>query len=229
MGLVGGLVAQRQMRKRGMNKLKWRITRDLHDEVGSSLGSISLTAEQLKHAEVNMEVKEELCDLSLLAREAWASLREVVWVIDESTIRLPMLIQKLVERAERVLGEVEIFVEISEDCPDCVVSLPFKRHLIMFFKEVVHNCARHSQATKVWIDFSWVDHHLQLSVRDNGCGFDSSMSTAGWGLGSMKGRAKEMGGTMQVTSRIGQGTTIVLKIPLASLSGEPSNGYTTSN
>ncbi|MCK4564139.1 MAG: histidine kinase dimerization/phosphoacceptor domain-containing protein, partial [Verrucomicrobia bacterium] len=132
-GLAGGVVLQQRMRKQGIKKLKWRITRDLHDEVGSNLGSISLAAEQLKHAVANAEAEENLRDLSLLAREASASLREVVWVIDQSTIRLPLLIQKLAERAERVLDEMELFLEISKDCPDCVVSFAFKRHLIMFF------------------------------------------------------------------------------------------------
>ncbi|MCK4564983.1 MAG: histidine kinase dimerization/phosphoacceptor domain-containing protein, partial [Verrucomicrobia bacterium] len=70
MGLIGGLVVQQRMRKRGIAKLKGRIARDLHDDVGSNLGSISLTAEQLKHVVVDAEVKEELCDLSLMARDS---------------------------------------------------------------------------------------------------------------------------------------------------------------
>jgi len=229
LGLIGGLVLQRQFRKRGTNKLKWRIARDLHDEVGSDLGSISLAVGQMKHTVTDAKTEKNLRDLSLLTSEACASLREVVWVVDASTVRLPQLIQKLVERAKQVLDEMELFIEIPEDCPNCVVSFAFKRHLIMFFKEAVHNCARHSGATQGWVDFSIVDQSLRISIRDNGCGFDPAATSEGWGLESMKERAEEMGGKMELIPQVGTGTTIVLEIPLVTLSSEPHNAYTTSN
>lgn len=229
MGLIFGRVFLKRQRRRVLKKLKLRITRDLHDEVGSNLGSISLAAEDLKHVVGTAEADEEINNITLLAREACASLREVVWVIDQSTIRLPQLIQKLVERAERVLEGMELFFDISADCPDRVVSLKIKRHLVMFFKEAVHNCARHSGATRVWIDFLVVDQCLKISIRDDGCGFNSSESVGGWGLDSMKERAEELGGEMELISQEEKGTTITLKIRLETLDGEPSNAYTTSN
>ena len=206
-----------------------RITRDLHDEVGSSLGSISLTAEQLEKMASDAEMKEELGDLSLMAREACVSLREVVWVIDQSTIHLPDLIKKLVERAERVLHGMELSVEIPPDCPNTEVALAFKRYLIMFFKEAVHNCVRHAHATQAWVGFSTDDQRLQVSVRDNGCGFDPEGESDGCGVDNMKERAKEMGGDLEIVSQPGKGTSIVLSVPLANLSKEPDNAYTTSN
>jgi len=229
LALIGGLLFQQRQRRRGLENLKWRITRDLHDEVGSNLGSISLTAEQLEQMASDAEMKEELVDLSLMAREASASLREVVWVIDQGTIRLPALIQKLAERAERVLHGVELSVEISPDCPDTVVSLMFKRHLIMFFKDAVHNCARHAHATRVRVAIATTDTLLQVTVSDNGRGFDPSDSSDGWGLNSMKKRAQELGGEMELKTRCGEGTTVVLKIPLEALSREPKRAYKSSN
>ncbi len=229
LGLLGGLVVQQRLRKRGINRLKRRITRDLHDDVGSNLGSISLTAEQLRHAVVDADIQEELCDLSLMAREACASLREVVWVIDESTIRLPMLIEKLVERAERVLGAMELSVDVAGDCPDTEVSLTVKRHLIMFFKEAVHNCARHAQATRVWISFSMDGGSLRICVRDNGCGFDALKISDGWGLESMQERAEEMGGGIELDSRLGEGTSVALSVPLSALLNKLDHQYKTSN
>jgi signal transduction histidine kinase len=229
MALIFGRVFLKRQRRRVLNKLKLRITRDLHDEVGSSLGSISLTAEQLENMTSDAEMKEELGDLSLMAREACVSLREVVWVIDQSTIHLPDLIKKLVERAERVLHGVELSVEIPPDCPNMGVALAFKRYLIMFFKEAVHNCVRHAHATQAWVAFSTDDQRLQVSVRDNGCGFDPEEASDGCGVDNMKERAKEMGGRLEIVSQPGKGTSIVLSVPLANLSKEPDNAYTTSN
>lgn len=225
--LLGGLTVQQQIRRRGMNKLKWRIARDLHDDVGSNLGSISLAADELELADTN--AKEEIATISLLAREACAALREVVWVIDKGTIRLPQLIQKLVERAERVLDGVALSVEVPSDCPDCMVSLIFKRHLFSFFKEAVHNCARHSQATQVDVTITIVDQCLQISLRDNGCGFDLAAQSSGWGLASMKDRAKEIAGKLKLISQPGEGTTVQLTVSLKSLLSETDNLYKTSN
>lgn len=216
-------------RRKQLQSLKWRITRDLHDDVGSSLGSISLAAGQLERRATDEWMKEGLIDLSLMAREACVSLREVVWVIDQGTIRLPALLRKLSERAERVLTGIELTIDIPADCPDAEVSLETKRHLLMFFKEVVHNCARHANATCVSVVASINNHQLHLQVQDNGCGFDPSIPADGWGLNSLTKRAEEMGGKMELESQIGTGTTIVLTIPLESLSRDPEHTYKTSN
>lgn len=216
-------------RKKAEMRLRRQIHSDLHDEVGSNLGSISIMAGQLEGLTKDVRTKAGLMDLALIAREACASLQEVVWVVDERKIRLPMLVHKLSERAERVLGAAEFSVELPADCPDEVVSLTFKRHLIMFFKEAVHNCARHALADQVKLVVSVEQRKLKVSLSDNGFGFDSSAPSAGWGLDSMKQRAEEMGGEMELASRPGGGTTIILEVPLAALSKEPNKAYKTSN
>jgi signal transduction histidine kinase len=229
LSLISGLILLRRQRRRILKKLKHRIARDLHDEVGSNLGSISFTAEHLQQAVKDPEILPEILDLSLISREACASLREVVWVTDESVIRLPALLQKLVERAERVLHGMALEVEVASDCPDIIVSLTCKRHLLMFFKEVIHNCARHSEATKVALKFSTGDKLLHLSVRDNGCGFDPAFESGGWGLGSMKERTAEIGGELTIESEPGKGTYIEFCAPLSILSKDLGDAYTTSN
>ncbi|VGO20439.1 Sensor histidine kinase LiaS [Pontiella sulfatireligans] len=216
-------------RKKALKNLKWRIARDLHDEVGSNLGSIALTAERLECDVRDENSREDLIDLLLLAREASASLRDVVWVIDQTSIRLPNLIQKMKERAERVLSGIELVVEMPADCPDREVSLTFKRHLIMFFKEVVHNCARHSGATKVQIAFSVSSDQFKLLVQDDGCGFNPDEIRDGWGLESMQKRAKELGGEMTMESAPGKGTTTALTVPLCALLKQTDHLYKTSN
>ncbi|MGJ8673535.1 sensor histidine kinase [Rubritalea sp.] len=228
-GVLAFVYWMRRSRKMAQLRLRQQIHSDLHDEVGSNLGSISIMAEQLENLAKDEQIKEGLEDLSLLGREAYASLREVIWLVDQSTIHLPVLLQKLAERAERVLNHAELSIEIPEHCPDQIVSLNFKRHLIMFFKEVVHNCARHAQASKVHIAVSITGKKLKLAVSDDGCGFDATEKFPGWGLSSLKKRAQEMGGEMELSSSSGKGTTIVLELPLASLTNEASHSYRTSN
>ncbi|QHI70321.1 sensor histidine kinase [Tichowtungia aerotolerans] len=225
-GLLGAMGLQRLQRRRILKKLKLRITRDLHDEVGSNLGSITLAAKRMEDAGSSPE---DLSELSLMAREASASLRDVVWLTDQSVIRLPALLQKLAERAERILSGVELSIDLAPDCPGRIVPLTFKRHLILFFKEAVHNCARHSHATWVRIVIAAGEEQLTLSVQDNGCGFDPSQKSDGWGVDSMQKRAHELGGTMVLQSTPGNGTTVSLTIPLSTLMKKTDYLYKTSN
>jgi signal transduction histidine kinase len=213
-------------RRQSLKKLKVRITRDLHDEVGSSLGGITLAARRMEDVGASPS---DLAELSLMAREASASLKDVVWVIDQTTIRLPELLKKFAERAERVLYGITLDVELPEDCPDCEVTLTFKRHLLMFFKEAVHNCARHSGATEVQIRISVETEILSLSLEDNGWGFDPNVKQDGWGVSNMRKRAKELGGKMDLQTAVGKGTMIMLVVPLSALRTESDHSYHTSN
>lgn len=225
-GLLGAIVLQRLQRRRVLKNLRYRITRDLHDAVGSSLGGITLAARRMETAGAT---RDDLFDLSLMAREASASLKDVVWVIDQAKIHLPELLKKLAERAERILSGMELNVDLPQNCPDHVVPLTFKRHLLMFFKEAVHNCARHSGATAVQITISVDDEILTLSLNDNGCGFDPGGVRDGWGVDSMGKRARELGGSMDLQTAPGKGTTVLLTVPLSALLNKTDHSYKTSN
>ena len=229
LALFLGWRGQRRQRRTELSKLRQRITRDLHDEVGSSLGSISLMSEDLESMAVNQTVKEELGELTLMAREACSSLREVVWMTDEQVILLDALVEKLFERAERTLRGVQLTVETSPEFPSVEVALNFKRHLIMFFREAVHNCARHSGATAVTVSARVEGRMLQISIEDNGCGFDATGSFSGWGLESMRKRALELGGILELNSEPGKGTIVKLTVSLETVSQEPRKAYKTSN
>lgn len=224
--LVGAMGLQRLQRRNVLKKLKHRITRDLHDEVGSSLGGITLAARRMESAGASPE---ELSELSLMAREASASLRDVVWVIDRVSIRLPELLNKLGERATRVLSGMELEIHEGAECPNLNVPLPFKRHLLMFFKEAVHNCARHSQADRVVINMAVEHEILIVSLEDDGCGFDPSAIKDGWGVESMRKRAGELGGEMDLRTAPGKGTTVILTVPLRALKDKTDHSYQTSN
>jgi signal transduction histidine kinase len=230
LGLLSVMGLQRLQRRKVLKNLKTRIMRDLHDDVGGGLGGIALKSGVLEGMVSDETVKRELGDVTLMARETGASLREVVWMLDQERILLSALLDKLVERAERVLQGVQLSVERSSEVPELEVSLNCKRHLIMFFKEAVHNCARHAEATHVAVSIQVEkDRSLRVSVQDDGCGFDPTVKSGGLGLGNMKKRAEELHGELELRSVPGEGTYIELTLSLEVLSREPTKAYKTSN
>ncbi|MFC5051042.1 sensor histidine kinase [Rubritalea spongiae] len=217
-------------RVRAVRKMRYQISRDLHDDVGGTLGSIALVAEEIgSSGKGDKTLQGDVEELVLLSREAFVSLREVIWLTDKSTIRLPELLERLEERCQRMLRGVDLSVEREGEFPDLVVSLTYKRHLLLFFREVISNCARHSGAKKVSLVFKTDEGLLTISLEDDGCGFDPERSFKGWGLKSLKKRADEMQGEMLLKSSPGGGTLIVLSVPLRLLTSKLVSSYQTSN
>jgi signal transduction histidine kinase len=89
-----------------------------------------------------------------------------------------------------------------------------RRHVLLFFKEVVTNVARHAAATAVRVEIEAVKGHFRMSIRDNGRGFDPRQPRAGRGLKSLQYRAGELRGAFQVQSVLGGGTEIELSLLL---------------
>jgi signal transduction histidine kinase len=226
------LVAVREavQRFRAVRKLRLQVTRDLHDEIGSSLGSIALTLEDVAGMVSEPEAREDIEEVVLMAREASAGINEVIWLTGKGTVRLPELLEQLVERARRVLRGVNVSVELPDRIPDVAVSLSFRRHLVMFFREAVYNCARHARAAQATLRFSDEGDILGIGIADDGCGFDPEHARpGGLGLNSLKQRAREMGGEMRLESTPGKGTLIELRVPLKSVQRSPYPPYKTSN
>jgi signal transduction histidine kinase len=86
--------------------------------------------------------------------------------------------------------------------------------MLMFFRECLHNIARHSSATRVQIVLSRTLHGLCLSISDNGIGFDTKAPAVGQGLQNMRERAARMDGELVINSVQGGGTKIILEVPL---------------
>jgi PAS domain S-box-containing protein len=86
-------------------------------------------------------------------------------------------------------------------------------HIVSFLKETLSNCLRHAQATRIVLSLRRIKKGVRLTVRDNGIGFDPQVrSRRGHGLAAMAARAQEIGGQLKVSSKLGDGTRIVLEI-----------------
>ncbi|WP_160168543.1 sensor histidine kinase [Catenovulum agarivorans] len=229
--LLAVLFYQKSQRNRALIKHSERINRDLHDEVGSSLGGITLLADSLAqgHSQSGELLKNELDELSLMAREANASLREIVWHSKGDSCLLPDLLQSLFERAQRVLRNVVVEQKLAEHCPKIKVSTAVKKHLSLFFKEVINNCARHSGATHLSLIARCEHGFLILVVEDNGCGFNPDDIHDGWGLKNLQARAEELSADLKISAVLNQGVRIELKIDLNTLSLQLGDSYQTSN
>jgi signal transduction histidine kinase len=90
-----------------------------------------------------------------------------------------------------------------------------RRELFLIFKEAMNNIVRHAHSTETRIELRLDDDALQLRLNDNGRGFHVSSATTGNGLASIRRRAQQVGGDLDISS-VATGTTITLRVPLGS-------------
>jgi hypothetical protein len=95
-----------------------------------------------------------------------------------------------------------------------VPALDIQRHLVLAFKEMLHNIRKHAEAKKVQISLSQSSRELTLDISDDGIGFDSTAAHEGHGLASLRQRAIKLGGELRITTAPGKGTQLVLTAKL---------------
>ena len=139
---------------------------------------------------------------------------DIVWAVDPSRDRLKDLAQRMRRFASDVLTarEIALTFRSSESDLDWPVSADVRREVLLIFKETVNNVARHSGATEATVDLTAAHGELNVTVKDNGRGFDPVAGRQGNGLASMRRRASHLGGTLTVRSTAA-GTSVDLRVP----------------
>jgi signal transduction histidine kinase len=114
-------------------------------------------------------------------------------------------------------------VTISQDGePPRALDKPVAHYLFRAVRELLANAVNHGHAKQMVIGLHWAPSALRLTVDDDGDGFDSPPATKagparrGLGLTAIRERLNAMGGTMEMESRAGQGTRVILQLPLQS-------------
>jgi two-component sensor histidine kinase len=200
-----------------LERVRTRIAADLHDDIGSGLSRIAILSEVARH-QVNVEapIGEPLTVIATASRDLVDSMSDIVWAINPKKDHLSDLVQRMRRFASDVFTARQI--EFSFNAPGeeqaLKIGADLRRQVFLIFKEAVNNIARHSRCTEAEIEMRIENRWLTLKVVDNGPGFDPAQLSEGQGLTSMRARAKELDGELQITSNDGRGTTILLNVPL---------------
>ena len=213
------LYRTRVARLLALERVRTRIATDLHDDLGSNLSQIAILSEVLLLG-VGREDRAMAKLLSLItttANESVESMSDIVWAINPKGDSLQNLIQRMRRFASDGFTARNIEFEFRAPELDRHVEMgaDLRREVFLLFKEAVNNVLRHSTCTRAEIEVNLDGHDVCLRVSDNGKGFDTTSDTDGHGLVSIRQRARNLAGTLEVTSAPGNGTTIALRAPLS--------------
>ena len=193
-------------RLRALERLRLRIARDLHDDVGANLGSISLLAQVMeKHPST-----EDARQIRSIVGQTVDTLRDIVWFIDPQHERLSDLVTRMAETAKSMLGDIPYTFHQTGDFASARLPLDFRRNIMPIFKETLHNIIKHAGATKVEISVCRTKGVFEFVVQDDGRGFALSNRPTGNGLKNIRRRAAEMKAHLEISSDAPTGTRIKL-------------------
>ena len=203
-----------------MERMRTRIAADLHDDIGANLTRISLLSEVAKQKSANGN-DSLLGSIANIARESVASMNDIVWAIGPDHDRMLDLTVRMRRHAEEIfeMRDIELAFNAPTEDADLKLSVGVRRDVLLIFKEAANNVAKHSDCSKVQIDFWCENSILTLKIKDDGKGFDSGNSESdGQGLRSMARRAKALGGKLTIGSPKSRGTNVEFELRLPKMS-----------
>jgi ligand-binding sensor domain-containing protein/two-component sensor histidine kinase len=214
--LLYGLYRFRIQQIRKPLEIRTLISRNLHDDIGSSLSNIQILNELARRNLNDTEKARSFLDKSKedLLRISEA-LSDIVWNVSPKYDDLNNLFIRMRRYAADILEGKQINYEFHfpEQAVQIKLRMEFRREFYLIFKESLHNMTKYSKATKALINLEIKDGFILLNVTDNGIGFEINKIRLGHGLENMKHRAQKCNGTLEIISEPDKGTTIICKIP----------------
>lgn len=192
-------------------KEKERISRDLHDNVGSQLTVVSTGLDRALYLSEKKELaKDNLEQLGENVRAAIQSLRDSIWATHSENITGNDLALRIKNYLLQVSDQVTIKGQLSERNLDASQALEIYR----IFQEAAQNIIKHAGSARIFLTFKETPEAISIELQDTGKGFDQSKVDKDnhFGLENMKARAQQLPVTFTIISAPGEGTKITLEM-----------------
>jgi ligand-binding sensor domain-containing protein/signal transduction histidine kinase len=198
-------------------RVRNRISADLHDELGSTLSGISimgaLAARELPPQHTSRALVDRIMED---VRQISGSLDDIVWNISPKNDSLSSLIARMTRYASELFEAKQIAFKfnIPDHLGEIKLSMEQRRNVYLIFKEAVNNLVKYSKCSEASITISLNKGRVLLIVKDNGVGFNPNAFSDRNGIKNLRDRAGSLRGEIDIQSKQGAGTTITLQFPV---------------
>lgn len=201
------------------NKLqdqRLRISRDLHDNIGAQLTFIISSLDNLKYGfKLPEKLSQKLNGISAFTSTTIRELRDTIWAMNKNDITfedLKVRLSNFMDNAKKAKEDTVFNFEMSSDIAEDIAFTSVKgMNVYRIIQEAINNALKYAEASVITIKVQPKDSQLIFEVMDNGIGFDLDEVTLGNGLENMKKRAHEINGTLNITTKKGKGTSVILE------------------
>ncbi len=201
-----------------LERVRTRAATDLHDDLGSSLSRISILSEVAKRR-LGSATEPLLDEIAGSARGLVDALADNIWSIDPKRDDVRSLLQRVRHFAAAVFESqsIDLDVRISPEVAELPLGAEQRRETYLILKEALSNAARHANAKRVAVSARAEGRMLRIAVEDDGQGFVASAAPredGGRGVPSMQARAERAGAKLEIVSRPGEGTRVLVMVQL---------------
>ncbi|MCB0761080.1 MAG: hypothetical protein KDC12_06105 [Flavobacteriales bacterium] len=200
-----------------IQKERERISRDLHDNVGSSLTYMISTLDALAYKldRNNDDLGENVEELGEFARGTMSQLRESIWVMSQDEILLEEFKGRLADYLIKMVAPVQGLEQKLIFGQEQPTTLPpaWAINLFRICQELINNAVKHARASLILVQILQEGDHITVKVSDDGIGMREVTGVEGhFGLANLKSRANEMGAHFEIHSELGKGTSATLSL-----------------
>ena len=194
--------------------LRSNIAKDLHDDVGSALSSISLLSNMAQQGKTtaHLQPQEIFSRIGDTSKKMIDLMDDIVWSVNPDNDRFANMLVRMREYAAEMLEAKEIDFSFSADTNtgDLKIPMQMRKDYFLIYKEAINNLAKYACASNAAICITHRTKALVTIIQDNGKGFDPLMVHAGNGLKNMQQRAAHLKASLKIDTAPARGTTITL-------------------
>ena len=205
-----------RIRAEELVKVRKRMARDFHDNMGNQLASITVFANliSLKLKDKSEEIDELLKNIEKHTKSLFNGTKDFIWSIDPESDHLGEVFTYIKDFGEDLFNRTDIsFYSISDEMNGESLSLPsgWSRQIVLIFKEAMTNALKHSNATEVHFELNFTKSDFVIKLMDNGVGFGEKQKGKGNGFKNIHSRAEQINCKVEVESARERGTTILFR------------------
>jgi ligand-binding sensor domain-containing protein/signal transduction histidine kinase len=196
-----------------------RIARDIHDNLAQEMLGISVQLEVVARtmpsgAEV---AQTHLNRVRMLVRHGIAEARRYVWDLRSQALDNSDLPTALAETARRLTADSSVEAKVEVTGAFRQLERSVEDNLLRISQEAINNAVNHGEPDHINVTLTFDINRVQLSVKDNGRGFDPGAADKNghFGLVGMQERAARIGGTLNIVSSVNNGTEVIVDVPIA--------------
>ena len=199
----------------GQEKERQEVANELHDDLGGLMASIKLHFNSFQ-IQPDEKTNNLYSKTELLIDEAYQKIRAIAHAKNSGVIAKHGLLKSINEMAQKVSIANNLDIHVSDHGLEARLENSIELKLFRVIQELVTIIVKHSNASEANIHLTKHSDYLNIIIEDNGNGFDTSgitIKSKGMGLKSVDKRIAHLGGSMNIDSEIGNGTTIIIEVP----------------
>ena len=222
--LIGFLIINRNRivhntrRQIEMEKMRNHIAQDLHDDIGSTLTSITMLSNLglLPPEKNELLMRTNLEKIKERSAAIMETMDDIVWAINPQNDTMEQVLFRMKEFASEILEPLNINYAFEEkgNFSSTKFDIKKRKDLYLIFKEAINNAAKYSRCRDMLIRLHEKQQSLQMEITDDGKGFDEKQIKNGNGLSNMRERAASMGAKILIISTVDNGTRISLDMAI---------------